>query len=471
MNGATARAAAGPGGSVRGSASPLSRKILAAYAAPAFAQALIHGPAGAIIQGIYGKYFGVPLASLALVLLIGRIFDAVTDPLIGYLSDRVRTRWGHRKPWIVCGSLIAVVACWFLYAPSGEVTTGYFLFWFLLAYLGWTISEIPYRAWMAEISRDYDERTRIAAWRTVAMYLGFMAFYGIPFLPMFETTEFTPQTLRLTAILAAVALPLTALIAVSIVPAGAGARVRERQRLKDAWPALLRNRPFLMLLGTFAIGATGSGMAFGALFFFVDGHLGLGAALAFLFLLGSPIGAASMPLWSWVARRIGKQRTWAVANVLSGTLMLLHLLIPVGPQGQPWLIAAFVGVFVVSSVGVIVPLAMLADIVDYGRLRFRGDYAGSYFSVQTLAEKGVAGLGGAIGLAVAGWFGFNPQLQEQTAQGTLGLLLAFPILPAVLTYLTVPLIWRFPIDERRQKIIVRRLGQREARAAGAAAST
>ena len=178
-----------------------------------------------------------------------------------------------------------------------------------------------------------------------------------------------------------------------------------------------------------------------------------------------------MPLWSWVARRIGKQRTWAVANVLSGTLMLLHLLIPVGPQGQPWLIAAFVGVFVVSSVGVIVPLAMLADIVDYGRLRFRGDYAGSYFSVQTLAEKGVAGLGGAIGLAVAGWFGFNPQLQEQTAQGTLGLLLAFPILPAVLTYLTVPLIWRFPIDERRQKIIVRRLGQREARAAGAAAST
>lgn len=444
---------------------PLSRKVLAAYAAPAFAQALIHGPAGAIIQGIYGKHFGVPLASLALVLLVGRIFDAVTDPVIGYLSDRVRTRWGHRKPWIVCGSLIAVVACWFLYAPPGEVTTGYFLFWFLLAYLGWTISEIPYRAWMAEISRDYDERTRIAAWRTVAMYLGFTAFYGIPFLPMFETTEFTPETLRVTAVLAAVALPLAAVIAVSIVPTGVDSRSRERQRLRDAWPALARNRPFLVLLATFAIGATGSGMAFGALFFFVDGHLGLGAALAFLFLLGAPIGALSMPLWSSVARRIGKQRTWAIGNVISATLLLLHLLIPAGPAGQPWLIAAFACVFVVSSVGVVVPLAMLADIVDYGRLRFRGDYAGSYFSVQTLTEKGVAGLGAAVGLAVAGWFGFDPQLADQSSQGTLGLLLAFPILPAALSFLTVPLIWRFPIDERRQKIIVRRLAQREARSA------
>ena len=152
------------------------------------------------------------------MLVVSRIFDAVTDPIIGYLSDRYRTRWGHRKPWLVGGSFVAVVACWFLYVPPGTVSATYFLVWFLIAYLGWTISEIPYRAWMAELSEDYDERTRIATWRTFARYMGFIAFYGIPLLPLFETSEFTPETLRVTAILATVALPTTALIAALMVP-------------------------------------------------------------------------------------------------------------------------------------------------------------------------------------------------------------------------------------------------------------
>ena len=210
----------------------LSRKVLAAYAAPAFSQALIHGPVGTVIQGIYGKHFGVALASIALVLVVSRIFDAVTDPIIGYLSDRYRSRWGKRKPWLLVGSFIAVIACWYQYVPPGTVSASYFLFWFLLAYVGWTVSEIPYRAWMAELSDDYNERTRIATWRTFARYMGFIAFYGIPLLPFFETTEFTPETLRVTAMLAAVALPLTAIVAVVVVPEGDPGRAEQTPSIR-----------------------------------------------------------------------------------------------------------------------------------------------------------------------------------------------------------------------------------------------
>ncbi|MDJ0653337.1 MAG: MFS transporter [Xanthomonadales bacterium] len=441
----------------------LSRKVLAAYAAPAFSQALIHGPVGTVIQGIYGKHFGVALASIAMVLVVSRIFDAITDPIIGYLSDRYRTRWGRRKPWLVSGSLVAVVACWYLYVPPETVSGTYFLVWFLLAYLGWTISEIPYRAWMAELTEDYNERTRIAVWRTFARYLGFMAFYGIPLLPFFETSEFTPETLRVTAVLAAIALPTTALIAALVVPEGTVGRATQSMSLRAALPAVVRNKPLMLFLATFATGGLATGMAFGMLFFFVDVHLSLGGTLALLFVLGGPIGAAAMPFWGWLARRIGKQRTWAVAYAASASFLLLHLLIPAGPDGKFWLIAGFVMVFAVSSVGVVVPAALLADLVDYGRWKFKADYAGSYFSIQTMVEKGVEGLGVALGLAIASWFGFDPQLSEQSERGTMGLLLAFPILPSLLTYLTVPIIWKFPIDERRQKIIVRRLARLESR--------
>lgn len=438
----------------------LSRTVLAAYAAPAFSQALIHGPVGTVIQGIYGKHFGVALGSIAVVLVVSRIFDGISDPIIGYLSDRYRTRWGKRKPWLLVGSLIAVVACWYLYVPPGTVSATYFLFWFLLAYLGWTISEIPYRAWMAELSDDYNERTRIATWRTFARYMGFIAFYGIPLLPFFETSEFTPESLRVTALLASVALPSTAIIAALLVPEGNAARGASSPSIKAALPAVVTNKPLMLFLATFATGGLSTGMAFGMVFFFVDSHLSLGATLALLFVLGAPIGAAAMPFWSWLANRIGKQRTWAVAYTASASFLLLHLLIPQGPAGEPWLIAAFVAVFAVSSVGVVVPAALLADIVDYGRWKYKADYAGSYYSIQTMVEKGVEGLGVALGLAIASYFGFDPQLAEQTDRGTLGLLIAFPILPAILTYLTVPIIWRFPIDERRQKIIVKRLSQR-----------
>jgi len=436
--------------------------VLAAYAAPAFSQALIHGPVNTVIQGIYGKHFGLSLASIAAVLVIARIFDAVTDPVIGYLSDRYRTRWGNRKPWLVSGSLLAVVACWFLYVPMEEVTTAYFLFWFLLAYLGWTISEIPYRAWLAELSLDYNERTRIATWRTFARYLGFIAFYGIPFLPIFATTEFTPETLRVTALLATVALPATAIIAAIVVPRGHEGRPAEAPRLHAAWPALVHNKPLLLFLLTYAVGGLATGCAFGLLFFFVDSHLGLGGTLALLFVLGAPIGALAMPFWNWLAQRIGKQKTWAIAYTASAVFLLLHLWIPAGPSGEPWLIVLFVLVFAVSSVGVVMPAALLADVVDYGRWKFRRDFAGTYFSVQTMVEKGVEGLGVAMGLAVVAWFGFDPQLDQQSSRGTVGLLLGFPVLPVVLTLLTVPLIWNFPIDARRQKIIARRLAQREA---------
>lgn len=439
----------------------LPRAVLAAYAAPAFSQALIHGPVGTVIQGIYGKHFGVALTSIAAVLVISRVFDAVTDPIIGYLSDRYRTRWGHRKPWLLVGSLIAVVACWFLYVPPGTVTAAYFLVWFLLAYLGWTISEIPYRAWMAELSEDYNERTRIAIWRTFARYLGFIAFYGIPLLPVFDTTEFTPETLRVTAILAAVALPTTAIIAAWVVPRGAVSTKQSSIGLIEALPALYRNKPLLIFLATYATGGLATGAAFGLLFFFVDSHLSLGGTLALLFVLGAPIGALTMPFWAWLALRIGKQKTWAIGYAASATFLLGHILIPQGPAGEPWLILGFVLVFSVSSVGVVMPAALLADIVDYGRWKFKGDYAGTYFSVQTMVEKGVEGLGVAMGLAVIAYFGFDPQLEEQTREGTRGLLIGFPILPALLTYITVPIIWHFPIDERRQRIIIRRLAQQE----------
>ena len=76
----------------------LGRGVLGAYGAPSFAQAFIHGPAISVLQGIYAKFFGLSLQEIAFVILLSRIFDAVNDPIVGFLSDRYRARHGTRKP-------------------------------------------------------------------------------------------------------------------------------------------------------------------------------------------------------------------------------------------------------------------------------------------------------------------------------------------------------------------------------------
>lgn len=442
----------------------LSRTVLAAYAVPAISQNLIHGPTGSIIQGIYAKQFGLPLQSIAFVLLMAGVIDAVSNPLIGYSSDRFRARFGTRKPWLVAGALIAVVACWFLYAPTPPVTTGYFMFWTLLAYFSWALGEIPYGAWIPEITSDYNERTRLATWRASCMYLGAMAFFAIPFLPIFPTTEFTADTLRWTAILAAVALPTLTAIAVAVVPNGTAPLPRSNGDRQNAWKAIVRNKPLLVFTLMFGLIGFSSGMLGGVLFFFFDVYLHQGKALAGIFLFALPAGALAVPLWGFLCRRFGKQQAWALGTLGGGIATGLYGLIQPGEYATIWLALVHITVVVVFVSYAVAAPSMLADVVDYGSLRFGADHAGVYFSFYSLMYKAAPQVGAAAGLALVGWFGFDPQSPEPTAVARFGLLFTFSLFPAFLLFVAAPMIWYFPITARRQRVIARRLGQMRVRA-------
>lgn len=447
----------------------LGWRILAAYAAPAFSQTMIHGPTGSVIQGVYAKYFGVPLQSIATVLFVASVFDATVNPVMGYLSDRHCAGGGTRKPWLVYGSLFSVVACWFLFAPTPPVTTWYFGGWLLLAYAGWAIAEVPYAAWMAEITSDYDDRTRLATWRGVAMYGGAMAFAGIPYLPIFPTSEFTPASLRCTAIVAAVALPLFSLWAIWKVPAGDV--VAKPGVPRNAWTGVIGNRPLLRFALLFFLYNLASGVMNGVMFFYIDSHLHLGPFMAGLFLLTLPLGAVAVPLWGALCRRFGKQRAWA-AGAAGGALgMLLFATVPVGPQGAIWLAVVQVLVILLYAGFPVAAPAVLADVIDYGRLRFGVDYAGTYFAIYNVMYKAVPGLGGALAIALIGIGGFDAHLAEQSTSGTMSLLVTFCAVPALLLAIVAPMLWYFPIDARRQRIIVERLRRREARALRAPRAT
>ena len=174
----------------------------------------------AILQGVYAKYYGFSLAALGAVVLIARIFDAITDPLVGILSDICKRRINSRKPLIVVGALLYVMAGYFLYSPSAVPSTIYFLCWLLLFYLGWTIFEISHAAWGGDLAREPADKTKIYSMRVGAGNIGLSVFYIIPLLPLFQTSDITPETLHWCAIVGVLLILPCLTICILRVPSG-----------------------------------------------------------------------------------------------------------------------------------------------------------------------------------------------------------------------------------------------------------
>ena len=182
------RVATGKKRALRSELGSRSACTMLAYALPLFALNFLVAPIMSILQGVYAKYYGLELTAIASVLVIARVFDGVTDPLIGYLSDRSQLR----KPWVLAGGGLFIICAYFLFSPPDAVSVGYFLFWYLTFYLSWTLFDICHLSWGADLAPGYEERSRLYTVRASFVIVGQSAFYALPYLPILPGNEFTP---------------------------------------------------------------------------------------------------------------------------------------------------------------------------------------------------------------------------------------------------------------------------------------
>jgi glycoside/pentoside/hexuronide:cation symporter, GPH family len=449
-------------------AQPPRLGIITAYALPALASQFVAAPFTSVVPGIYAKYFGVSAGAIALVLLLSRVFDAVSDPMIGYWSDATRSRLGRRKPWIIAGSLVTAFALWNLTATPAahHDPVVQFAVWSLLFYAGWTMMEIPHTAWAAELTSDYGARNRVFFLRTIMGILGMLAFAAIPMALDAPSTEMTPEVLRTVALCFAVLAPICVGCAVIWVPSVAGLeRPFEPVRLVTTLRAVGANAPLWRLLGVFVLGGLASGINGTLLYVYLDTYLGIGDKVPYALaamMMGALLG---MPLWLAILHRIDKHRAWAL-SLGSASLWVAApaLLTPDGSPFVPYLIMV-VGLALSSGAGAIVPFALLGDVIDYDELRTRASRSGAYYAVFLFGVKVNAAIGGSIAFGILAVVGYDPAATRHADSAVLGLKWAFAALPALLFAVAAASIWTFPMTRHRHDVVRRALARRAQRAA------
>ncbi|HEY1076138.1 MAG TPA: MFS transporter [Fontimonas sp.] len=452
----------------------MKRSMLFAFALPAIMLGFTHAPE-ASVQGIYAKHTGLSLSALAAAYLVSRLFDAITYPLIGHLSDLSYRRSGTRKPWMIVGTLAMVVGLWFLYRPPADVSIVYYTAFFTLTYLGWKLTEIPYIAWSFNLSGDYVQRARVQLWRSMAMVLGGMVFFVVPYaakaLGLTQTTELNLDTLAITAIVIAVGVPLLNAYALATVPDGA-APLPSRQTLGVGdWRGMVRavtqSRAMLQLMAAYVPVTFLAGMAVGVNYLFIDRYLGLSEQLSMIMLVSAPCALLGLPFWGWLFLKFERHRVLAVSLVLSALAYGCIGFAPVGGGGF-WLVIVMNALATFGLMGLpIAAPAMTGDVADDERLRTGEDRGGLYSGMLAFTAKSLAGLAGATGLMLLDVLGFDAKAAVQSGEGAFAIRLIGAWLPALGIAVGVGLIWNFPIDRARQEATLAALKAREAAADGA----
>ena len=318
-----------------------------AYALPQIGMTLLMVPAFVVLAGIYAKYYGLTLTAIAAVMLAARFFDAVTDPLIGYCSDRWRERTGSRKLFILVGSCAMVPCSYFLYLAPESVSITYFCFWYMAFYLAYTVYYIPYLAWAHDFTENTEEKTLVFSSITIASQVGSGLFYLVPLLPFFISPEINPEILKVSVFSGIGFLSAGVFVALIIVPNGAKAipnnRAATAERLRrvstghsitskitETLSPFISNRPFILYVMASLFLSLALGMWYGLFFIYVDRYLRLGDEFAKVSLWGMICGVLAVPIWYRLVLFWGKKMAWLVGMFLLVGILLYTLLLEPG---------------------------------------------------------------------------------------------------------------------------------------------
>lgn len=401
-------------------------------------------------------------ALAGLTVLIGGIWDAINDPLVGLLSDRTRTRWGRRRPFLLLGALpygATFILMWLIPPIESQILLClYFAFVYILFDTAATIVSCPYYALTPELTLDHDERTSLTSYRMfISIIAGLLAAVGFAFVLDGAPDERT--AFRVMGAFSGAIFVVVTLIAFLGTQERADFQTAPAASPRESLGFVLRNRAWWYTLGmrlTSWIPVDVASAVFTYFLIYWIGMRTMEASLVQAVILAS--GAFSLPLVLWMTRRWEKKTAFMLAMASWASVMLGLLLVPQGARGLVYPIAILVGPGVAAAHAL--PTAMSADTLDVDELssgkRQEGVYAGFEVFVRLLSTKLVVATIGPI----LAWSGYMHGAAHQTPEALAAIRFFIAVVPAVFLIIGVVLAWRYPLTREHHMHVQEELARR-----------
>jgi len=473
----------------------LAKKTIFSHGTLGFPLAVIGYPLSIWIPAHYSGELGISLAAVGTILMLARLTDVITDPIVGELSDRYRTRIGRRKPWLLMGVPLMMLGVYNLFIPDEGVGMMYFLAWLAIFFLGATMIALPHRAWGAELSNDYHQRSRVTAAREIYVLVGLMAAAAVPMVieinadggvgvaEVFRTlwdnatgafsgdfadkktvdkATLTGPVLEGLAWTVILALPICATIVLFMVKEPKAVASELRPSFIEGLKLVAKNGPMVRVLIIAVLVYFGESFRNAVSLFFIRDIVGvptIGAAYFIYFIAG--LGA--IPLWLKLGERIGKHRAFMCTLITVAIVSACNLLLEQGDYLAFFLLFTIKG-FCFGGLQFL-PFAMLADVIDVDSARSGGQRAGTYFAFLGFSEKIAIAFGTGASLNIVGMLGFDPSggVAASTDIGVTSLRLVYCLGPVFFYGLALKLIWNYPLTPLRQARLRERIERRNQR--------
>jgi GPH family glycoside/pentoside/hexuronide:cation symporter len=389
----------------------------------------------------------LPLRYSGLVLLIGGIWDAVNDPLIGVLADRVRTRWGRRRPFFLFVALPLAVTFSMLWwvPPAGDLAR---TAWFALAYVlfdtCFTLMTVPYGALTAELTEDYDERTNLTGWRMALNLLGgLMAAFFVPVIVGVFTRQSTGYFVAGAAFGLLAAVPYLMLFFTT--KERFAATEPPRESLLASFVATLKNRTFRFAAVVYLLSWVTVNLVASLLQYYVTWWVRIPDQLEFILVVVQAAAIACIPLVVFLSGRLGKRAAYIVTAGWWALVMLALGFIPAAAVPAAYVLAGLAGLGVAGAQ--VIPWSMVPDVIEEDEMTSGVRREGAYYGVVVLFQKS----GTAFMLAIVQWVlgltGYRPG-EAQPAAALLAIRLLIGVVPAVFLGLSMIVAWKSPLGRR-----------------------
>ena len=423
---------------------------------------------------IIGAYFAIFLTDVvgispgiaAAAIFIGRSWDYVNDPLIGHISDRTRTRWGRRRPFLLFGALpfaLAFAMLWWRPPWEKELALAvYYAVAYVVFDASATFVYMPYYALTPELTLDYDERTALTSYRMFFSILASLVAFTIP---LTIVGTFAPE--NATRVLA-MGLIFGLASALPLLLTFFGTRERqvymeqERPTLIQSLRAAMKNRPFVFGMAVFLLTWVSVDVIQSTLLYFIK-YIAQREAESDLIMAAIFVTAIfALPFWEWASRRWSKR--WAyVAGIAFWAVVQLVLITVSASTGITFVLLLCVLAGIGVAAAHVLPWAMIPDAIEWGEWQTGERHEGMFYSLVTLIRKVASSIAIPLALLLLEVTGYVPNSARQPANALLGIRIVVGPIPAVLLCAGILFAILYPLSRERYVQVVQELESRRAK--------